>query len=65
MRDENKVQYRDERNQNKSRGKKRWQSAHSILMNRRQSIMERDGDGSVESRGVTRKQSINNEMKRR
>jgi hypothetical protein len=47
MRDENKVQYRDEQNQNKSRGKKRWQSAHSILMNRRQSIMERDGDGSV------------------
>ncbi len=38
---------------------------NSIFMNRRQSIMERDGDGSVERRGVTRKQSINNEMKRR
>ncbi len=60
------TRYMDERNQNKSRGKKRWQSAHySIFMNKRQSIMERDGDGSVESRGVTRKQSINNEMKRR
>ncbi len=41
------TRYMDERNKNKSRGKKRWQSAHSIFMNRRQIIMERDEDGSI------------------